>query len=326
MLRRHPPQLIVADIERVRNFALNLQPPGLRRQLGHVEVIADVELLVGCQEAIKRRERELQVVGMPLADDLARWDGSSMRRVGHHFRPRTSQLHSERRRQAAGRRRPAADHGGPGPGSRHLESVCATSSSPQWRTAWRALFDDGRVVLAARLQIAEVSAQCLERVTLFIDLARRPETQAAKERHRRAPALESVLKQKTSYGGRQDVEPTIDECPQPEPDQSDCGGVGLQRPLDVPLPVELLQPVVNRLGPGGSVAGEGLSRVAADLLVVVHRRMRGHAGNGQRKHGGSPVCGEVTQSAVTAEAALGPIHATCVPHRRFAHGLEPLWR
>src|SRR3954451_25419808 len=71
--------------------------------------------------------------------------------------------------------------------------------------------------------------------------------------------------------------------------------------------------VVNLLGPRDSVAGEGLSRMAVDLLVIVHRRMRGHSGNGRRKHGGSPVCSEATRSAVTAQAEVGPIHATCVP-------------
>ena len=38
--------------------------------------------------------------------------------------------------------------------------------------------------------------------------------------------------------------------------QGDGGGVGLQRPLDVPLPVEFRQAAVDRLGAGGGVAGE----------------------------------------------------------------------
>ncbi len=57
---------------------------------------------------------------------------------------------------------------------------------------------DGAVLLAA--EMIEVAAQELERVAFLLDFQPGANTEAAKERHRRAPALDRVLQKEAGHG------------------------------------------------------------------------------------------------------------------------------
>src|SRR5262249_57612552 len=58
-MRRHLAHLVVVDLERLRDGALDFQSPSVGVQLWDVEVAADVELLIRGEETIEGREGEL---------------------------------------------------------------------------------------------------------------------------------------------------------------------------------------------------------------------------------------------------------------------------
>ena len=60
------------------------------------------------------------------------------------------------------------------------------------------------------LQVCEVSAQRLQRHPLCIDLPCRPETEAAQDGQRRAPALQRMLEQKRGHQRWQGEPPLVD--------------------------------------------------------------------------------------------------------------------
>jgi len=84
-----------------------------------------------------------------------------------------------------------------------------------------------------------------EDLTLECDFAAGADPEPPEHRDRRAPPLERVLEQERPDHQRQQGEPAVHQQGQGRPGGRQRGGVRLQRPLDVPLPVELAQPAVD---------------------------------------------------------------------------------
>jgi hypothetical protein len=66
----------------------------------------------------------------------------------------------------------------------------------------------------------------------------RAKTQAAEDRHRRAPSLNGVLKQKTGDDSGKRKPLSAHRRAEREADQRHCRGIGLKGSLNVPLPVK----------------------------------------------------------------------------------------
>jgi hypothetical protein len=118
--------------------------------------------------------------------------------------------------------------------------------------------------------------QRLERIALMVDHARRSEPDPPEDRHGRAPTLDGVLEQEPGDHGGQEEEPPVHRCTQGHAHQDGGSGVGLQRPLDVPLLVKLGQAPLNGCWTGRGVACDVFLGLAANLLVDVSCRVLQH--------------------------------------------------
>jgi len=120
------------------------------------------------------------------------------------------------------------------------------------------------VVTRTRSNRAEITSERLQGVALKLDLTSRTEAEAPKNRQGRAPALHGVLEEERGHRQGQGKPPSIRGQAQHRSGERQRRGVGLQRPLDVPLRVELAQPatdVLRVLGmPARSAAMRRLSR------------------------------------------------------------------
>src|SRR5262245_7619228 len=111
----------------------------------------------------------------------------------------------------------------------------------------------------------EVAADRLEGVAFLVDLWRRPEAKPAEERHRRTPTLDGMLQQEARHRGREKKPPAVHGGAKGEADEAGDGRIGFQRPLDVPLTIQLRQALVDCGRPGCGHAGNVLLRLVTDL-------------------------------------------------------------
>ncbi len=104
-----------------------------------------------------------------------------------------------------------------------------------------------------------------QRRAFGLDFRSGSDPEAAEGRDWRTPALQGVLEQERGNGDRQD-EPAPVADGFRDADQPDDCGVGLERPLHVPLFIQLAQPLANFV-PMGAVVGDVRFRAPPDPLV-----------------------------------------------------------
>jgi hypothetical protein len=113
------------------------------------------------------------------------------------------------------------------------------------------------MVVRVRPNGSEVAPQRLQRVSLRVDLTGCAEGQPPQDWQGRALALHHLLKQESGYQCRQCQPALVHGRAEDRAREGQGRRVGLQGPLDIPLPVQLAEPAVDALR---------MSRVLPDAL------------------------------------------------------------
>ncbi len=130
-----------------------------------------------------------------------------------------------------------------------------------------------------------VKQDCAQGASLRLDLGLSAEAEATQDGNRRAPALQGVLEQERADGRWQKKKPAMDERAEGDPGKGDGGGVGFDRALDVPLPVQLAEPLADCLGSCRSVVSNIALRFPCDPRVDLRGRMASNAFSSGGQHG-----------------------------------------
>jgi hypothetical protein len=111
------------------------------------------------------------------------------------------------------------------------------------------------------------------------------------------------LEQEPGDHGGKDKPLLVHRRTERQPDQRGGGGVGFERPLDVPLPVEFGQAAVDGPPPGGGDAGDSLLGLAADLVIDVFGGVLRDTLDGRGDHGRPPIARLVSSRAHSSQNA-----------------------